>query len=76
MLSKLIQNKAMRLTTSFVCVFIGIVFAIIPGSILFLLFGLALLSVDFPLAKKWLRKSQRAMSNGASKLDRFLAARR
>ena len=65
-------NKPIRITLGSIGVFIGIVFAILPGSILFLVAGLFLLSFDFPLARKWLRKSQKMMSWGARKLDNML----
>lgn len=69
-------NKPIRITLGSIGVFIGIVFAILPGSILFLVAGLFLLSFDFPLARKWLRKSQKMMSWGARKLDNALHTRR
>ena len=70
------MNKQMRMVLGFIGVFIGTVLFILPGSIFFLLAGLVLLSVDFPLAKTWLRRTQRYMTRGASKLDRYLLARK
>ncbi|MCC2604577.1 PGPGW domain-containing protein [Planctobacterium marinum] len=69
-------NKPIRITLGSIGVFIGIVFAILPGSILFLVAGLFLLSFDFPLARQWLRKSQKMMSWGARKLDKAIYSRR
>ncbi|MCW8090216.1 PGPGW domain-containing protein [Alteromonas sp. ASW11-130] len=54
----------------------GIVLTIVPGSTLFILAGLVLLSVDFPRARSWLKHCQTGMSNGARKLDRYLLARK
>ncbi|XOV78424.1 MAG: PGPGW domain-containing protein [Aestuariibacter sp.] len=70
------MNKQLRIVLGFIGVFIGTVLFILPGSIFFLLAGLVLLSIDFPLAKKWLRRSQRHMTKGANRLDRYLLARK
>lgn len=70
------MNKQLRIIFGVIGVFIGTVLFILPGSILFLIAGLVLLSIDFPLARKWLRRSQKAMSNGAIKLDRYLLSRK
>lgn len=69
-------NKPARITLGAIGVFIGTVLFILPGSIFFLVAGLFLLSFDFPLARKFLKKSQRAMHTGSQKLDRFLLARK
>lgn len=69
-------NKPARLTLGVIGVLIGTVFFILPGSILFLIMGLLLLSFDVPVARKWLKKSQRLMSDGAYKLDKYLLKRR
>ena len=54
--------------------FIGAVFILVPGpAFLFLPIGLAILSLEYPLAKVWLKKSQRLMKQGAEKLDRLIA---
>lgn len=68
--------KAVRIALGSILSLIGIVFAILPGSILFLIGGLMLLSYDIPLARKWLKKCQSGMSVGAKKLDRYLLNRR
>lgn len=70
------MNKVIRVTLGVLGVLVGTVFAILPGSILFLLGGLVLLSVDFPVARKWLKKCQDGMSIGAKKLDRMLLNRK
>lgn len=69
-------NKPLRITLGFICAFIGTVLFFLPGSILFLLAGLMLLSIDFPIVKGWLKTSMRGMSRGAAKLDRFFLNRR
>jgi len=53
---------------------IGIVFVLLPGpAILFLPLGLALLSLEYPWAKVWLRKTQRWLRASAVKTDRFFS---
>lgn len=69
-------NKPVRITLGVIGIFIGTVLFVLPGSILFLIAGLFLLSFDFPQARKWLKKSQKAMAIGARKLDRFLLNRK
>lgn len=69
-------NKPARITLGAIGVFIGVVFAILPGSIIFLVLGLFMLSFDFPIARKILKKSQKLMSEGAQKLDRYLLNRK
>lgn len=55
-------------------VFIGAIFILVPGpAFLFLPIGLAILSLEYPWAKKWLKKCQRWMKQGAEKLDRLMA---
>ncbi|WP_100640762.1 PGPGW domain-containing protein [Alteromonas facilis] len=55
---------------------VGIVFTIVPGSILLVLMGLVILSIDHALPRKWLKVAQKGMSNGARKLDSWLLNRR
>lgn len=55
-------------------VFIGAIFVLVPGpAFLFLPVGLAILSLEYPWAKQWLKKCQRWMKQGAEKLDRLMA---
>ena len=68
--------KLLRTMTGATLVILGIVFTIIPGSSLFVLGGLVLLSIDFPIAKRLLSKVQSAMSLAARKLDLFLLKRK
>lgn len=68
--------KSVRIGIGGICCGIGILFFILPGSILFLIGGLVLLSYDIPQARKWLAKCQSAMSNGARRLDNLIARRK
>ncbi|MEW9796673.1 PGPGW domain-containing protein [Alteromonas sp. CYL-A6] len=68
--------KTLRLTAGLLCVAVGIIFTILPGSILLVIAGLVMLSVDFPAARKYLRHAQRGMSHGARRLDRYLLNRK
>ncbi|GLX83997.1 hypothetical protein tloyanaT_02490 [Thalassotalea loyana] len=53
--------------------FIGAVFILVPGpAFLFLPIGLAVLSLEYPLARQWLRKTQRVMRDSARKLDEWI----
>ncbi|MBU2878271.1 MULTISPECIES: tellurium resistance protein TerC [Aliiglaciecola] len=70
------MKKAIRITIGAVLSAVGIVFAILPGSILFLISGLMLLSYDIPLARKCLQKCQNSMSVTARRLDRYLLNRK
>lgn len=54
----------------------GIIFTILPGSILFVLAGLVLLSMDYPRVRKMLRFAQNKASLGARRLDAFLLKRK
>ena len=51
---------------------IGIFFIVLPGpAIIFLPLGLALLSLEYPWAKVWLRKTQRWLKARAVRTDKF-----
>ena len=70
------NDKTRKLVISFVGGFltvVGTLFILVPGpAFLFLPIGLAVLSLEYPLAKTWLRKSQRMMRMSAEKLDRLI----
>lgn len=68
--------KTIRLLLGGISTAIGVFLFYLPGSFLFLIAGLLLLSFDIPLARVWLRKCQSSMSVGAKKLDRYLLARK
>ncbi|WDD99551.1 PGPGW domain-containing protein [Thalassomonas actiniarum] len=59
----------------FFCLFIGLIFILLPGpAVIFVPAGLALLSLEYPLAKAWLRKSQRWLAVSARKTDKLIFA--
>jgi uncharacterized membrane protein len=68
--------RLFRMLISIVLILFGVIFSILPGSILFVLGGFVLLSIDFPPAKRFLAKMQRTMSRSARKLDLFMLNRK
>lgn len=68
--------KTVRTITGTSLVVVGVIFTIIPGSILLVIAGLFLLSYDYALARRWLKVCQDVFSQGARKLDRWLLNRR
>ncbi|BCO19363.1 tellurium resistance protein TerC [Alteromonas sp. McT4-15] len=68
--------RTIRLTLGALLLVSGIVLTLLPGSILLVISGLVLLSYDWPRARTWLKYSQRTMTTGARKLDRFLLMRK
>lgn len=68
--------KMLRIVLGALFTLVGLVFAILPGSILFLLGGLVLLSMEFPKMRKALGHCQKAMQSGARRLDSYLLKRR
>lgn len=70
------MGKTIRIGLGTIMVAAGVIFFILPGSILFLVGGLLMLSYDVPRAREWLRVCQNNMASGARKLDRYLLNRR
>ncbi|BFT30142.1 hypothetical protein D210916BOD24_13180 [Alteromonas sp. D210916BOD_24] len=68
--------RIVRLTVGTIMFISGIVLTLLPGSILLVVGGLMLLSYDWPRARNWLKFSQKSMSTGARKIDRFLLLRK
>lgn len=68
--------KALRLTIGGLLTAAGVIFFILPGSILFLIGGLLLLSYDWPRARTLLAHCQKGMSRSARKLDAILLSRK
>lgn len=68
--------RIVRLTLGAILFIGGIVLMLLPGSILLVVGGLMLLSYDWPRARGWLKYSQKTMTTGARKIDRFLLMRR
>ena len=55
-------------------VFIGTLFILLPGpAFLFIPIGLAILSLEYEVARIWLKKSQKVMKKSAIKTDEFIA---
>lgn len=58
-------------------VFLGMIFLIVPGpAILLIIPGLALLSFEYPVAKKWLKQTQKMARKSAAWLDSVLLKRK
>lgn len=58
-------------------VLLGLIFIIVPGpSLLLLIPGLYLLSFEYPIAKVYLKKCQKLLSQSARWLDNKIAARK
>ncbi|GAC34682.1 PGPGW domain-containing protein [Paraglaciecola polaris] len=68
--------KKLRIGFGAVLLLAGIVLFIIPGSMLLVLAGLLILSVDVPMARTWLKRCQNSMSRSSAKLDRMLLNRK
>ena len=72
MLSKIKSKLLILLGLLFLL--IGVVFILLPGpAVLFLPLGLALLSLKYPWARVWLKKTQRWFRQSAVQTDRFFA---
>jgi uncharacterized membrane protein YbaN (DUF454 family) len=55
---------------------IGVIFIMLPGpAVIFIPAGLAILSLEYPIARKWLRQAQRYMRKGAEKMDAMIRRR-
>lgn len=68
--------RIVRLTLGVILFIGGIVLTLLPGSILLVVGGLVLLSYDWPKARSWLKYSQKTMTSGARRIDRFLLMRK
>lgn len=56
---------------------LGLVLVVLPGPAFLLLpIGLAILALEYPIARKWLRKCQALLSSSAKKADDFFAKKR
>ena len=56
---------------------LGIILIILPGPASLLIpIGLAILALEYPIARKWLRKFQGILSTSAKKADEFFAKRK
>lgn len=66
------MKKALRTIAGGFLVAVGVIFTILPGSILFVLAGLILLSMDYPKARVLLAMAQKSARKGAVKLDSLI----
>ena len=56
---------------------LGVLLIILPGPAFLLIpIGLAILALEYPVARKWLRKSQTLLLASAKKADAFFAKRK
>ncbi|MBT0586588.1 PGPGW domain-containing protein [Alteromonas oceanisediminis] len=70
------MNKTLRTIGGAALCITGVIFTVIPGSILLVIAGLVLLSMDHLAARKVLKRTQRSMTRSAAWLDRWLLSRR
>lgn len=68
--------RLLRIVIGAVLVLFGLIFFILPGTLLLLMAGLLLLSMEWPLARGVLTRCQHNLDSGARRLDRYLLARR
>lgn len=71
------MKKLIVTITGGLLVIMGMVLIVLPGpSVLLLLPGLMLLSTEYPLAKKCLKKTQGYMAKAAASIDKRLLKRK
>jgi len=70
--------KKAVITVVGVCVtLLGFLLIILPGPAFLLIpVGLGILAIEYPIARKWLRKCQRWMTISAKKADDYFASRK
>ncbi|MFT5281416.1 MAG: hypothetical protein ACJA0G_000004 [Kangiellaceae bacterium] len=68
--------KLLRMMLGGILISMGILLTVLPGSILFLLAGLILVSIDYKPARKLLALIQKSLTKAAVQLDRFLLKRK
>jgi len=75
-MTKILSVKIKRVALTilgFMCLLLGVLFILLPGpAVIFIPLGLALLSLEYPWAKVWLKKSQRYFRQAAVKSDKAL----
>ena len=71
------MKKVMLTAVGGTLVFAGLIFLIVPGpAFLLIIPGLALLSLEYPVAKKWLKRTQKTAKKSAVWLDSVLLKRK
>lgn len=69
-------KKAVITVVGVILTLLGIALIILPGPAFLLIpIGLAVLAIEYPGARKWLRKFQRWMTVSAAKADAYFAKR-
>lgn len=68
--------KIIRTVLGSLLIVAGIVLTILPGSTLFILAGLVLISIDYKYPRKFLGKVQKSASKASRKMDSFLLSRK
>ena len=75
-----LARPAKKVVITVVGVFVtllGILLIVLPGPAFLLIpVGLAILALEYPIARKWLRKCQRWMTISAKKADDYFAKRK
>jgi hypothetical protein len=70
-------KKAIITVVGVVVTLLGLILIVLPGPASLLIpVGLAILSLEYPIARKWLRKFQAILSASAKKADAFFARRK
>jgi len=70
--------KKAIITVVGVCItLLGVILIVLPGPASLLIpVGLAILALEYPIARKWLRKFQIILSNSAKKADEFFSRKK
>ena len=70
-------KKAMITVVGVVITLLGVLLIILPGPAWILIpVGLAILAIEYPIARKWLRQFQKILSASAKKADDFISKRK
>ena len=70
-------KKAIITVVGVVITLLGVILIVLPGpASLMIPAGLAILAIEYPIARKWLRQFQRILSASAKKADDFFAKRK
>ena len=70
-------KKAVITVVGVLLTLLGVALIILPGPAFILIpIGLAILAIEYPIARKWLRKAQHWMTISARKADDFFESRK
>jgi len=68
-------KKILVTLSGLLVILLGLLLIILPGPAVVLIpIGLAILAIEYPVARRWLRKFQKLLSNVAKKADDKLAS--